>query len=450
MTENSQQRTFQQLSDLQRSVVEVFALLYEPSTHAKARQVWNLAIADESKGMSLLSREQFLPLVMALIDLEMLSQQWSKGVRCNPDLIEIVMRSAASTDRFERIAQAIARLYPISERFAGGPLDFLSEAEFIRELRIAIYRQDRREVDGLFADLRHANWHTTVTFSSVLQEILTNPFDVQWFNRLSKDFFELGLAIILEDSVKRCVPAAEAFEILEDAYKDHQLNVDLCLVYAEQLWLRGCLSEASGVLSGLSDTKSQTKSQQGKYEALRGAIAFLTGHTKDAIAHYTQSLKAVGKSKAAQAAWFNNPAAVLFFFALLKDDSAIAQTTAEKHISLLQKQSAHWLKGSMPLLLKVVQMQQGKLGKVSGASSQFKNYTLSDIGLPALLEIYSLYWLDVENFDQWASAELPQLCQRILQAGYNWTASETAELLSLYQPDSFFANITNQVLPEAK
>ncbi|MEM9088430.1 MAG: DEAD/DEAH box helicase [Cyanobacteria bacterium P01_F01_bin.53] len=434
-------KTYQRLTDTHRSIVQVFALLHEPKSHANALQVWNRAIADPNDAIEPLTRGGFLGLVTELIQHDLLMQQWSQGVRCNPAMLELVMRDVASTERFEQIAQAIAHHFPIQERYSGGPLDFLTEAEFTRELRIAIYRQDRREVDGLFADLRHANWHTTLTFASVFQEILTNPFDIDWFNRLSKEFFELGLSLVLEDSVKRCVPAEEAFEILEDAYQDHQLNAGLCVLYAEQLWLRARLQEASEVLAGVSVEKPL----RGKYCALLGAIAFLAGHTKDALAHYQQALKATGKSQSAQATWFQSPAAAVFFFVLLKTGSATALAETEKYIGLLQKQTDHWLKGSMRPLASVLHGQQGKLRQVAGAAAYFKNHTLSDVGLPALLEIYSLYWLDVDNLDQWVSAELPQLCQRTLQAGYDWIALETADLLSCYQSQNPFVQMATEV-----
>ncbi len=430
----SHHQLYSQLTPTQTSVVQVFALLYEPVSQEIAYECWKAAFL-ETSDVEPIKTKPFRELVKGLLDIGVLEQRLAKGIHCALVLIDLVVRESLDEGVFEPIAMAIAKTLPIYERYPNGPLNFREELEFVRELRIAIYRQDRREIDALMDDLSHAYWPTTVTFEQVLQSAYTNPFDPAWFNRLSKEFFELGLSTILEDSVRRCTPANEAFSLLSEAYREHPLGSELCLVYAEQLWLRGYLKEASDVLSAVSVAKAEW----GRQEALLGAIAFLAGHISDSLIHYRKALKAIGKSQSAQAEWFNHSSAALFFFALLKDGSPTAYQEAEKYVSLLQRQKHHWLKDSMPWLLGVVQTQQGNLSPISDTAAWFGKRNLSNVGLPLLIEIYSCYWLDVSHMSQRFVAELPALCQKALNAGYDWIALEIAELLAVYEHRSPYA-----------
>ena len=441
--QNPQRQQYLQLTTLQKSVMQAFALLYEPVSRISAWRCWSAAIPSKSdedsnvKDIKPLSAQQFSGNVAKLIAQGVLMQNRGQGARCPDALIDIVVRDAVKAGTFEPIAKAIAKQFPIRQRYGNhGPRSFRQESEFMRELRIAIYRQDQKEIDALFEDLRQAYWVSTLKFPQVLQNILTNPFDPEWFHRLSERFRQLGLSLILEDSVRRCLPAEEVFEFLEDIYDAEHASIEFSLLYAEQLWLRGHLNEAKALLTNLPSS-----SDQGKLDALRGAIAFLSGRTEAAITHYRLGLKAAGKSLSAQVAWFNTPATALYFLALLKTGSPAALQEAEKHCALLQRQPNHWLKASMPPLLAVLQTQQGQLSKVLEATERFSDYILSTTGLAALIEIYSLYWLDVKDLNRRLSAQLAHLYQAASQAGYGWIALEIVELMARLEPGEIYSEL---------
>ncbi|MEM6436849.1 MAG: ATP-dependent helicase, partial [Cyanobacteria bacterium P01_D01_bin.115] len=439
------QQTYRQLTSGQRSLVQVFALLYEPTSRDKAYRCWKAAISQKGAREIIqpLEPKQFSNQVKALIDQGLLTQARAQGARCPKLLVDIVVRDAVKIGTFEPIAQAIRQQFPIRQHGNHGPRAFYQESEFMRELRIAIYRQDRPAIDSFFEDLRHNYWHSALKFPQVLHKILTNPFDADWVINLSDEFRQLGLSLILEDSVQRFIPANGAFEVLEEIYDAARTPQKLCLLYAEQLWLRGHLDEASTVLASIRDSRHQAE-----LNALLGAIAFLKGHTADSIAHYRAGLKAAGKSQTAQVAWFNHPATVLFFFALLKDGSPTAQQAAEQYVALLQRQSDHWLQAGLSLLLAVLQTQQGRLGKVVGVAERFSHYDLNTTGLATLIEIYSLYWLDVMDLDQSLPAQLAHLYHAASQAGYGWIALEVAELMTRFQSEDIYAEISEALREE--
>ncbi|MEL6941017.1 MAG: hypothetical protein AAFO84_17720, partial [Cyanobacteria bacterium J06598_1] len=149
-----------------------------------------------------------------------------------------------------------------------------------------------------------------------------------------------------------------------DYCKNGRVEPKLRLLYAEQLWVRGRLQDATAVLSQLTVPANL----EGAYYALQGAIAFLVGQTKGAIAHYQAGLKAAGKSQRAQTKWFEQPATIVYFFALLAEGSPASLKEAEKSVLIVQRQTKHPIAPSTPLLFAVLQQQQSK---PTGAAQRF-------------------------------------------------------------------------------
>ncbi|PZO20013.1 MAG: helicase [Leptolyngbya foveolarum] len=434
-------QAYDQLSEIQKSVVQVFAVLCEPTSREQARRCWIEAMLQqpERDRPELLNSKQFGDIVTQLIKQRGLTQQRGEGPTCANELREIAIREAVLTDRFEPIAQAVEAQFPVSLFYRSDRRNFRHPSEFVRSLRIAIYRQDALEIDRLFEEVGNVHWKLNFDFLDVLRHILNHPFDADWMRGLSADFLYMGLNAILEDSVVQCVPADEAFELLEETCEEKEISPDFALLYAEQLWLRGYVDEAREVL--MTVDASELAEDKELYWALMGAIAFLTGETQAAIAHYRLGLKAAGNLTTEQADWFNHAAAMFFFFALLEDSSLAALQEAEKYIVLIKGLPFHWIQSGMLALHTVLQMQQGKMSAVINATQRFQIPALSTIGLPALIEMYSLHWLGVEGLADWLPEELAERCQAALQAGYGWIALEIAELLVSYQPESVYVEI---------
>jgi len=423
------------LPEEQRFLAQIFALMYESVSRQRARECWLVAMARQESfdKVDPIDQRALSAKVRQLVKLGVLEEQSGRGARCDRLLLELVIRDAVRMGTFEPIADTIAELHPVGTRTGNVPF-FRNETQFVRELRIAIYRQDMAAAEAMFEHSDRFYWRSSLTLDEVLCSVLNSPFDANWIDSLSDVFFERGLNAILQSSVLRCDPATEAFELLEEAYHQPRVGLELKLRYVEQLWLRGDLDIASEVLAELEVSKPFDV----QYGALQGAIAFLTGETEGAIAHYKKSLKAAGKSKRAKAEWFIQPAAVLFFFALLSKDSPASLKEAEQYVLLIQRNSPHWLSASMPLLFAALQQQQNKL---ANTTQRFEEHILNSVGLPAIVEIYSLHWLAIENIDEWVALQVPWLCQKVLKAEYAWIALETAELLVNYRPESPFAQV---------
>lgn len=427
-------QAYLELSDVQRSLVQVFALLYEPTSRAKAFSCWN-AVFPVHQGLSStksLNSAQFSTHISQLIRRGILAQERGQGPHCPDPLIDTVVRDAVKVGTFEPIATEIHRQFAVTKRYVThGPRSFPQERTWLRDLRIAIYRQDATEIEALFEDARQAYWRLTHSLSDILQHIINNPFDADWFSSLSLDFRRYGLNLTLTESAQQGLPNEDAFELIEEMVHADQADAETCLVYIEQLWLRGHLREASGILS-----ESVIEGQVAKDGAVQGAIAFLIGQNDEALAHFRRGLKAAGSTKTAQASWFGTPAAVLYFFALLKDDTPTALEEAEQHCQCLQRQNSHWLKDSMSPLWRLLQHQQGRPDQVPKQLKRFEDYHLETPGLATLLEVYCLYWLNPEGLERWLPKYLLRFYQVAARADYGWLAMEFAELLTRLETES--------------
>lgn len=425
---------YEQLDTMQRSLVQVFAVLYQPTGREKAFRCWNAGIPRPQNGPRIGNIQQFNIQVKQLLQKGLLTQAPQEGARCAELLIDIAVRDAVKAGVFESIAAAIAVQFPVRTRgYGDGSRIFFFESEFLREFRIAFYRQDIAALNTLSKDFSASFRRPSLQLPLTMQAILHNPFDHDWFNSLPDRFQIYIFKTILTNSARQCLPATQEFELLEAIYDQATDKTELTLLYLEQLWLRGYLKEAHAILAEATPNITTTDYRWAELAAQQGAIAFLQGQTEAAIAFYKAGLKAVGKSQSAQANWFRSPATILYFFALFKQGSPAAHKAIQTYCVLLQKQlgQGHWLAPGTSLLTAVLLNQQGRL--TPDMEKAYVNYSTSRAGLVALLESYSLYWLNLKHLNAWFAPQLITLYRMASQADYSWIALATVELMARFQ-----------------
>jgi tetratricopeptide (TPR) repeat protein len=412
------------LSSQPRLVVQVYALLFEPSSRDKAMRCFNeVTRAIPRLKLKALDTKDFSIQVTQLLNQGLLVLVGGTP-RCPMDLMEVATQDALKENLFEPIAQAVTSLCPIRKGYLPN-VDhyFSSEGEFVRELRLAFYRQDQPKLDKLYKEVKHAYWKPTFRHEDLVLQIVSNPFNAEWFNTLGLPFRQQGISLMLTEAGCYGLGSTPIFNLLETDYQQGIAGADLQLDYVEQLWLRGQLREAISVLAQISN-----KTQPARYYTLLGALAFLQGEYDSALSHYRLGLKAAGKSKAAQAKWFEQPAAMLFLLTLLKDHSVAALQELDSHLQLLAKQDMHWLMEVADTLSLVVRAQQGLRQRVAGAKAE--TLFMGHEGLAGLLESYCLYWLGCEGVEPFLQTTLVAHYQTALYAQFTWVALEICELLS--------------------
>jgi hypothetical protein len=312
--------SYRKLPGLERQMLQLFSVAYEPVSRATFVECFNqTAFKDEKKKLVCLTAATLKPYIEKLLALNLLTQERGKSPQCQPLMTEIVIRDAVAAGYFETLVKAVQAVMPVRERWKGGGRSFLSDRQFLREVRIGIYRQDTAYINQQFED--HYRYHSRpserISMSEICQQVINNPFDGEWFRTLSSDLYTNALSSLLANSFLHCVPADAACELLQEkcAQKGQQTSDFLRLVLAEQCILRGQLSEAQQSLERLSP-------ECGEHQyVFWGWLSFLRGELEEAIAPYTIAIKALKKSTGKRQSFFQTAGGLFFILALLEEGS---------------------------------------------------------------------------------------------------------------------------------
>jgi superfamily II DNA or RNA helicase len=444
------QRVYSQITPVQRQIVQLFALLYQATGQETALRCWQASLGTQDWPVEAKSLAFFSVEIQKLRTGKLLIQtQRNGGPYCSRLLVDIAVRDAIAQGTFEPMVAAIAQFLAPAARFTGSSiLAFTSEQQYIRELRIAIYQQDADRIDLLMNSLNNAFWRTSITFESVFLQICSNPFDSDWFQSLSPQFRELAFGLILGDSTQNLTPIDEVFDLLEEICESADFTVDLQILFAEQLLLRGrdflplleSIQPRQSLLIDGPKMGQKLSSNVSPFLAQLWATAlFLQGELAEAIVLYRLSLKANGKSQAKQLDWFAFSMSGLFLVALLKDGTSDAIQEADGYVALILRQPEHPLYSPCHLLSLILQAQQGRMQSGEQMSRFLQNYTFDGIGIAAWLEALALYWLDLDTAQRDLPAALLALYKQATEAGYVWLSMEVAAIMAKLQPNSTMA-----------
>ncbi|MEY2977068.1 MAG: hypothetical protein RLZZ435_1207 [Cyanobacteriota bacterium] len=426
---------YQELNSVDRFIVQILSALYNPTHRPVIYKCFNAA--RQLGKLHPCTQTQIEDRIRKLLNLGLLVIESGGRLGCEDTLMEVVIRDAVKTGNFPAMVEGIqTTLLPLETR--GRPGNLYPEVNLTRDLRIAIYQQDQESIDRLLAHRPGGPRLVSAAkyFHAKLCQILTHPFDLEWFQGLSPEFQDRGLEAMLEHSVENCLAPGQAFELLEERFEQGGVSERLGLVYLEQLWLQGYFEEAIAKLD-LVPEGAQAK----RRSAFLGAAAFLRGQAEEALGHYRQSLATVGKDQNAIIHWFARyPGNLLYFFAALKEGQPKTLKEAQKYAELLHVNS-NIFASAMPLLLGVIYQQQGNPTKLPGGADRFYPYRLSGQGVPALLQMCCLYWLNIPQQDPRLMYQFAEHFKAASQAGYGWLAGEIAALLCCLGEEATFAEI---------
>ncbi|HIK43674.1 MAG TPA: DEAD/DEAH box helicase [Leptolyngbyaceae cyanobacterium M65_K2018_010] len=429
---------YQQLPAFERELVQLFSIIYAAVGKTKAIDCLNAYLRDRhsSKALTLTDAN---PYFTKLLHQELLVAQSGYGPQCHPLLVEIATRDAVRQGTFEPMVKAVQDKLPVRKADWNKSLTlFQNEDQFLREVRIGLYRRDWDYIEKQF-DAYYSNLFapTRISMAQVFELICNNPFDREWFLTLKQDpdLYESALGNLCVNSVMALTPAEEPFDLLhqECSRANSDSSDHLRVIWIQQLLMRGRLQEAEAAL--------QAFSQDDPAEALllQGWLSCLQGNYNQTIEAGNQALKLLRKSTGKRKVYFNTISGIFLVLALIQEGSLASLKEAEGHAHLIAgQQYRHWMSVIYSCLEKVAQVLQGN----TAAKQYLTNTPVSTLenasSIEALIDMLCLYWVDLEN----ARKRLPNLVKEFYQAaeaaGYDWFALEAAALLSRLTPRSTY------------
>ncbi|MBD2175759.1 DEAD/DEAH box helicase [Pseudanabaena sp. FACHB-1998] len=439
---------YYKLPALERQMIQVLAIAYEPTNRSVFFDCL-LQYGLKDKDDRHFTVGGLKVYVDRFLKIGLLIQERSQGLQCNPYLIDIAIRDAVKAGNFEKIVKAIEAQLPVPSYGKLESRSFRSESQFVREVRIGIYRQDLTFVTKQFEDFyRYGYPQQRITLETVLHQICTNPFDVNWFKKLKSEFYEMALSTILNSSVIKLKPNHEAFTLLQNAFQeqflnptsknsseDAELSSDRCtdmllLILIEQSLLRADLETAQAAYDHLGEDYKVAG------DSFIAWLNFIKGNRELAIAQFRQSLKMIKKATGKRQIYFSGEAGLFFILALIQEGTAESMREAESYAALMTKQTNHWLQVTYSRFQKLLKFQLGDIPQKELLSAEYIHDHTNSHTLEAFFSALCLYWINPEKARIELSRILEPLLKQSVAAGYHWLSMEAAELLGQISPNS--------------
>ncbi|MGJ5674326.1 MAG: DEAD/DEAH box helicase [Nostochopsis sp.] len=423
-----------QLRPLEEKIVQLFSVIYEPINRTSFLDCFNYIGARDNNYKPFVNAT-LKPYIDGLLAAGFLVQSQGQGPQCHPLLVEIATRSAVKADCFEIMVKAVQDKLGVKARWQDGPLYFTRESQFIREVRIGLYRQNLNFINKQIEDYnRYNNSKDKISIENIFEQVCTNPFDADWFRNLPQELYNACISIILINAALKCSPADEAFALLQEecATGGGHSSDYLHLILTEQLLLRGCIQEAQESLDCISD---DCRDHTFVY---KGWLNFLRGDNQQAITDYTAGLKSLKKATGKRQVYFSTMSGLFFILALLKDGSRDSLQEALDYTSLLARQSDHWLRSIYAQLKILLQVQLGDIAQKEFIISNRILFPEEHNSLETLFFALCHYWVDADRAKKHLPRVLEEFYQQAVASGYHWLAMETAELLSRLKPHSSY------------
>ncbi len=423
---------YRKLSEIEKLIIQTFAIAFDPVNRTTFLDCLNHLGARDKENKPL-SNVTLSPYINKLLKLNLLNQERSQGPQCNALLIDIAARDAVQIGTFEQIVAAIEAKLPVPAYGKPSSRSFRSESQFVREVRIGIYRNDWDFVAKQFDDFyRYSYSQQKITLDIILFQVCNNPFDPLWFQNLKPEFYEVGLATILSNGMLKLKNTDQAWELLNQNFQaqSDRCTDSLLLVLIEQSLLRADLATAEAAYNRLSDSYKEAG------DSFLAWLYFLKGDPKGAITKFRLSLKSIRKATGKRQIYFSGEAGLFFMLALIQEGTAESMREAEGYAALMVKQTNHWLQTTYSRLQRVLKFQLGDIPQKDLLSNEYLHDHTQNHCLEAFFSSLCLYWVNPEKARIDLSRILQPLLKQSVTAGYHWLSMETAELLGELSPNS--------------
>ncbi|MGB6016370.1 MAG: DEAD/DEAH box helicase, partial [Nodosilinea sp.] len=438
-------QSYQKLAEPERELVQLYSIIYAPVGKVKLLDCLNLYLASAQKpkiaGPHLLN-----PLITRLNSKRLLVTQSTYGPQCHPLLVDIATRDAIHQGRFEPMVKAVQTKLPIRTHGWNQSLRyFQTEDEFLREVRIGLYRCDWDYIEQQF-EAYYSNPYASsrISMPEVFELICNNPFDREWFLGLKQDpdLYEAALGNLCLNSLITLTPATEAAALLHQdcTQADATVSDHLKGIWIEQLLAQGRLDEADAAL--------QDYANDNPIEVLlhQSWLSCLQGDYGQTIETGAVALKLLKKTTSKRKIYFDTVPGLFLVLALIQAGTPADLKEAEGYTNIIAEQGyRHWMSVIYTCLGKVAQVLQGNTAAKLYLTSTPVSSLDNDSSFETLIDMLCLYWVDLNNAQERLPAIAKDFYQAATAAEYDWFALEAAVLLARLTPENDYGQIAAQL-----
>jgi hypothetical protein len=179
---------YRNLPLLEQVMVQLFSVIYEPTSRALFLNCWNY-LNENDRGGKHFSNPTLKPYLDRLIELGVLTQAGGTGPQCNPLLAEIATRDAVKANRFERLVEAVQKGFPVPRRWKDGPVSFGNDRQLIREIRVGVYRKDLKFINKQLEDYyRYSYQKEKLSWMISISKSAITPLIQNGFGRCHRNY----------------------------------------------------------------------------------------------------------------------------------------------------------------------------------------------------------------------------------------------------------------------
>lgn len=373
------------LSPLQQDVIHILALIYDYSARTNILNALKRLHADDLK-IKKQKVSDLDPILDGLVSARLVEEN---GIhfQCADSLKEPICRRLVEVGRFDEIADAVSKTLPMTEP-SDYSYEFPSFDEILREMRMAVYRQDIGGLHELlhYYDEYHANHTKPQDHPFVL--IFGKTFDLKWIRDFLPEDLQAEIAGILTDYYQVCgiSPDLEVFSFLRIfALLDETENGEKIRQYlAEQLILDGRPDEAEQMV--------EEDSGQSAF-LIRGFAAFLRGDNDAAITLYETALALLKKGTRKRKIYFDSLSGLFFILALIKSSDAKRLEEADAYAAIAEKKKNHPQQRAFAALSRLIAAKKGDPDALESIRTWNPAIAAED-AVSSLIQCLARYWMN--------------------------------------------------------
>lgn len=402
----------QALSIQEQLVILALSVVYAPISQLNLQALLKKIPEPQFKELMLTNKSMRESLLQAG-----LLQITNDGWQCNADVAEVLIKQAAQQSWFKALGSLIIadRDYYYSQRVA------LLHA--VKPLRIFLYQGNEM---AFAANLERLNIEFHEHLLDILNKLIFNDFDAEWFAELSVFIRFLILKYYLGASSLYLADCQMQYQLLEKLFVSEQPPIAIIAhALIDQRIQRGNLVGIEDLLIG--DTSADGLK-------LLATLRFLTERNDEAITLYNLALKTHRKAQNKRTATFDGLHSCFFYLALLKSRNSASFLELKQHLASSIKNAANHdpFRTTYLILQEAIELYQGK----SALEKCIYLWRSSDWPYERLFHCLFLYWLgETEPVLQAKHnanfiVKLAEFSLQAQQYGYVWYASVGSGLLA--------------------